>query len=199
MVAPLSVDHLLGHRDGGRRRRGLLLRTAPRPRKRRRPAIAAAHENAEWIAIMISLLLTRWLIARSMTRTPAGPAENGGLCESDEQAVLDHARNGREPVGQRLRIGDPPERCVQYPVTTVRDESVAILVEPQLRRPGTMTAPRQQPRPPGASPRGRTAPPRSAAESGRAPAPTCSRRQSPPCVPRRRPRSFRATARRRRP
>ncbi len=45
-----------------------------------------------------------------------GSGEDGGLREPDEQPVLDHAGNGREPVGQRPRIGNPLERGIEYPV-----------------------------------------------------------------------------------
>src|SRR5262245_66569978 len=55
------------------------------------------------------------------------------MCEPDEQAVLNHARDAVEPTRERSRIGDPLKRGIQNPVPAVRDESVAIPTPPQPR------------------------------------------------------------------
>src|SRR5437879_11730214 len=68
---------------------------------------------------------------------PIRVRQNGGLCEPDEQSVLDDAGNPGEPVGERARIGDPPQGGIENPVTTIRDEREAILGLAQRRRPWT--------------------------------------------------------------
>ena len=55
--------------------------------------------------------------------------------EPNEQAVLDHACNTVETLGERFRIGNPLECGIENPVPAVRDESVAILGPPQQGRP----------------------------------------------------------------
>ena len=40
-----------------------------------------------------------------------------------------------QPLGQRLRIGDPVQRGIQNPVAAVRDESMAVLVLAELAGP----------------------------------------------------------------
>src|SRR5436305_12242524 len=46
---------------------------------------------------------------------PVRARQDGGLREPDEQAVLDHARDAGEPIGERCRISDPPERGIEDP------------------------------------------------------------------------------------
>src|SRR5262249_60435195 len=57
----------------------------------------------------------------------ARAGNHGRVREPDEQAVLDHACNAVETLGERFRIGDPLECGIENPVPAVRDESVAIL------------------------------------------------------------------------
>src|SRR5215216_6695554 len=52
--------------------------------------------------------------------------ENNRLHEPDEQPVLDHTRNGRQRQGKPFGIGNCAHRGVEYPVTAVRDENVAV-------------------------------------------------------------------------
>src|SRR5215470_20329386 len=59
----------------------------------------------------------------------AGARKDGGVSQADEQAVLDHAGNGRKPGGERLRIVDPAERRVEDEVPPIRDESMAFLCQ----------------------------------------------------------------------
>src|SRR5262245_35593760 len=68
----------------------------------------------------------------------ARTSHHGGMCEPDEQAMLDHAHDAVEPIREQSRIGDPLERGIQNPVPAVRDESVAIPTPPQQR--GSATA-----------------------------------------------------------
>src|SRR5882757_7559212 len=62
--------------------------------------------------------------------------ENGRLCKPNEQAMLDHAGDGRKPLRQRSRIGNSLKCGIKNPVPAIRDESVAVLVTTQQRRPG---------------------------------------------------------------
>src|SRR4029077_14050985 len=66
----------------------------------------------------------------------ARAGKHGRVREPHAQAVLDHACNTVETLGERLRIGDPLECGIENPVPAVRDESVAILGAPQQGRPG---------------------------------------------------------------
>src|SRR5580692_4615296 len=68
-------------------------------------------------------MLIRWVDGwLSDHANPLGGRQNGGLRQPDEQSVLDHAGNASEPIGERARIGDPPERRVENPMATIRDE-----------------------------------------------------------------------------
>ena len=70
--------------------------------------------------------------SRPLNDASAGrTGEYDGLGEPDKETVLDDAGNVRQPVRQRLGIGDPLQRGIQYPVPAVRDENVAILALPQ--------------------------------------------------------------------
>src|SRR5258708_33217974 len=56
---------------------------------------------------------------------PVGARQNGGLREPDEQSVLDHAGNAREPIGKRARIGDPPPGGIENPMAPIPNEKEA--------------------------------------------------------------------------
>src|ERR1700674_5740774 len=43
--------------------------------------------------------------------------QNGGLRKPDEQSVLDDAGDAVEPIGERARIGDPPQGGIENPMT----------------------------------------------------------------------------------
>src|SRR5258708_21739380 len=77
-----------------------------------------------------------WVGGRLSDDTNAGRVrQKGGWREPDEQAVLDHAGNAGEPIGERRRIGDPPQRGIENPMTAIGDEREAVLALAQLRRP----------------------------------------------------------------
>src|ERR1700732_457799 len=69
---------------------------------------------------------------------PIRACQNGGLCEPDEQSVLDDAGDAGEPVGERARIGDPPQGGIKNQMTAIRDERRAVLGSAQQRRPRAM-------------------------------------------------------------
>ena len=71
---------------------------------------------------------------RSINADALGSGEDDGLREPNEQSVLDYAWNGREPIGQRPRIGNSLKGDIEYPVPLIRDESVAVAGSPQQRR-----------------------------------------------------------------
>ena len=48
--------------------------------------------------------------------------------------MFDHSGDAKQPVGQLLRIGNPPQFGVQYPVAAVCDKSVDFLALAELRR-----------------------------------------------------------------
>jgi hypothetical protein len=71
---------------------------------------------------------------------PIRTGDNSSLREADEQAVLHDAGNSGEFAGKRTWIGNAPQLSVKEPVPAIRDESMAVLVEPQWRRHGIALA-----------------------------------------------------------
>ena len=70
---------------------------------------------------------------RSTMRIPFGPASNDDARETNEQAMLDDARDHAQQSGQAGGIGDSPEMGVHDPVAAIGDESMAVLAAAQLQ------------------------------------------------------------------
>src|SRR5690242_719656 len=104
--------------------------TAPRTQATRRTIMVAS---------LLVIRITLWIAlrpdgfsSRPLNNTGAGrTSQYHGLRHSDKQTVLDNTGHSRQPGGQRFGIGDAPQRGIQYPVTAVRDESVAVLALPK--------------------------------------------------------------------
>ena len=129
---------------------------------------------------------------------PVRTGENSSPGDADKQAVLHDARHRAKPRRQFRRIGDVLQLCVQQPVPTIRDKSMAV----GLRRstPARHTPRRRrQPPPPGGSRPLQTARSRPVAGSGPRPRPISYRPQSRSFGPTRRRQSSRAATRRHRP
>src|SRR5215475_3526742 len=66
------------------------------------------------MAAVIDLLPLDTMVSGSLDDAyGVGAGKDGGVSQADEQAVLDHAGNGRQPGDERLRIADPAERRVE--------------------------------------------------------------------------------------
>src|SRR5690606_3366329 len=55
-------------------------------------------------------------------------------CEAEEEPVLDHARNGDELAGERLRLLDALQRGIEDVVPAIGDEWVAVRPPSQRQR-----------------------------------------------------------------
>src|SRR4051794_22049951 len=86
-----------------------------------RPGIAMATETAAQSAkayrrnVMVVLPLKPDLLWPFDHTGAGGSSQNSGLRQADEQAVLDHAGNLRQFLGENGRIGDPLKLGVQNP------------------------------------------------------------------------------------
>src|SRR5580704_14355882 len=78
------------------------------------------------------------LLSRPLDDSDAvGSRNDGDLRKPDEQAVLDHARDGGERAGERRRLRDARERGIEQQVPAIRDESMALAGLARLRRART--------------------------------------------------------------
>src|SRR5450755_350017 len=63
---------------------------------------------------------------------------NGHLRKIDEKPMLHHPRDPRKRMRHRFRLVNPAECGVDDPVAAIRDESMAVLALPQIKRLGPL-------------------------------------------------------------
>src|ERR1019366_117768 len=64
--------------------------------------------------------------------------QNGRLRETDKQTMFHDPGNARKRVRHRFRIANPAKRGVDYPVSAIRDESMAVLALPHRQGSGPL-------------------------------------------------------------